>query len=416
VADWHLWLPPALSKPRFRLYTAGHLVSVIGGWIQQVALAWLVFRLTQSAFLLGLTGFLLNIFYLLLGPLAGVAADRLPRLPTLIVIDVVLASLSVWLAFMALAGVDSINAYLAVAALIGIANAFEMPVRQTLIKDIVEDRHLVTSALGMSAMVFNLGRMIGPSIAGLLLVHVSEAWCFVVNALSYVAIIGALLAMRLPRTHAAAATGAQPAGLRANLSVLLSFPAVRYLLPTVVAVGLFATPYVPLMPSIVAHFFDGQSSTLGALMSAAGIGAFASATYLSLQPGYARQIRLLSLAPLVVGLVIIAFAWSRLFPVSLLLLAALGASALISVNATNALLQQSVPDAWRGRVIALYSMSFAGTAPIGGLLAGTLAERIGLTATLTLNGALIVAAGLFGRRRLHNHPEALRGLIRSLSR
>lgn len=416
MADWHLWLPPALTKPRFRLYTAGHLVSVIGGWIQQVALAWLVFRLTQSALLLGLTGFLLNIFYLLLGPLAGIAADRLPRLPTLIVIDVVLASLSVWLAFMALAGVDSINAYLAVAALIGIANAFEMPVRQTLIKDIVEDRHLVTSALGMSAMVFNLGRMIGPSIAGLLLVHVSEAWCFVVNALSYVAIIGALLAMRLPRAPAAAATGAQPAGLRANLSVLLSFPAVRYLLPTVVAVGLFATPYVPLMPSIVADFFDGQSSTLGALMSAAGIGAFVSATYLSLQPGYGRQIRLLSLAPLVVGLVIMAFAWSRLFPVSVLLLAALGASALISVNATNALLQQSVPDAWRGRVIALYSMSFAGTAPIGGLLAGILAERIGLTATLTLNGALIVAAGLFGRWRLHNHPEALRGLMRSLSR
>jgi MFS family permease len=317
---------------------------------------------------------------------------------------------------MALAGVDSINAYLAVAALIGIANAFEMPVRQTLIKDIVEDRHLVTSALGMSAMLFNLGRMIGPSIAGLLLVHVTEAWCFVINAVSYLAIICALLAMRLPRAPAAAPTGTQPAGLRANLSVLLSFPAVRYLLPTVVAVGLFATPYVPLMPSIVAHFFDGQSSTLGALMSAAGIGAFASATYLSLQPGYGRQIRLLSLAPLAVGLVIIAFAWSRLFPVSLFLLAALGASALISVNATNALLQQSVPDAWRGRVIALYSMSFAGTAPIGGLLAGTLAERIGLTATLTLNGALIVAAGLFGRWRLHNHPEALRGLMRSLSR
>lgn len=416
MADWHLWLPPALTKPRFRLYTAGHLVSVIGGWVQQVALAWLVFRLTQSAFLLGLTGFLLNIFYLLLGPLAGMAADRLPRLPTLIMIDFVLAALSVWLALMALAGVDSVNAYLAVAALIGIANAFEMPVRQTLIKDIVEDRRLVTSALGMSAMVFNLGRMIGPSIAGLLLIHVSEAWCFLVNALSYVAIIGALLAMRLPRATPATATGTQPEGLRANLSALLSFPAVRYLLPTVVAVGLFATPYVPLMPSIVAGFFDGQSSTLGMLMSAAGIGAFASATYLSLQPGYGRQIRLLSLAPVAVGLVLIAFAWSRLLPLSLLLLAGLGAAALLSVNATNALLQQSVPDGWRGRVVALYSMSFAGTAPIGGLLAGTLAERIGLTATLTLNGALIVAAGLFGRWRLHNHPEALRGLMRSLSR
>jgi MFS family permease len=417
VADWHLWLPPALTKRRFRLYTAGHLVSVIGGWIQQVALAWLVFRLTNSIFLLGLTGFLLNIFYLLLGPVAGIAADRLPRLPMLIVIDVVLAALSLWLAAMNLAGVESVNAYLAVATLIGVANAFEMPVRQTLIKDIVEDRPLISSALGMSALVFNLGRMIGPAIAGALLVYLPEAWCFVINALTYTAIIAALLAMRLPRTTTiAAATGAEAEGLRGSITVLMSFPAVRYLLPTVVAVGLFATPYLPLMPSIVAHFFDGQSSTVGLLMSSAGIGALVSAAYLSLQPGYGRQLRMLALAPMAVGLVLIAFAWSRFLPLSMLLLAGLGASALVSANATNALLQQSVPDAWRGRVIALYSMSFAGTAPIGGLLAGFLAERVGLEATLTVNGALIVAAGLFGRWRLHNHPEALRGLMRSLSR
>jgi len=417
VADWHLWLPPALTKRRFRIYTLGHVISVTGGWIQQVALAWLVFRLTNSIFLLGLTGFLLNIFYLLLGPVAGLAADRVPRLPTLILIDLVLAALSVWLALMALAGVDSINAYLAVATLIGIASAFEMPMRQTLFKDIVEERALITSAIGVSAMVFNVGRMVGPALAGVLLVYVSEAWCFVINAVSFAAIIGALLAMRLPRASAPSpAVGARPEGFWANLAMLMAFPAVRYLLPTVAAVGLLATPYVPLMPSIVVHFFDGRSSTVGLLMSAAGLGALVSATYLSLQPGYGRQIRLVTVAPLAVGCALVAFAWSRTLPVSMLLLAALGASVLVSVNATNALLQQSVPDEWRGRAIGLYSMSFAGTAPIGNILAGTLAERIGLAATLTLNGALILAAGAFARWRLHNHPEALRGLMRSLSR
>jgi MFS family permease len=417
VADWHLWLPPALTKRRFRLYTAGHTISVIGGWIQQVALAWLVFRLTNSIFLLGLTGFLLNIFYLLLGPVSGLAADRLPRLPTLIVIDLVLAALALWLALMGLAGIETVSAYLAVATLIGIANAFEMPVRQTLFKDIVEDRALVTSAIGVSAMVFNVGRMVGPAVAGVLLVYVSEAWCFAINALSYAAIIGALIAMRLPRAAAPVpAAGTRPTGFRANLTVLMAFPAVRYLLPTVVAVGLFATPYVPLMPSIAAHFFDGRSSTVGLLMSAAGLGALASATYLSLQPGYGRQIRLVTVAPLAVGCALVAFAWSRSLALSLLLLAALGATVLVSVNATNALLQQSVPDEWRGRAIGLYSMSFAGTAPIGNILAGSLAERVGLAVTLTLNGALIVAAGVFARWRLHNHPEALRGLMRSLSR
>ena len=416
MADWHLWLPPALAKQRFRLYTAGHTVSVIGGWIQQVALSWLVFRLTNSIVLLGLTGFLLNIFYLALGPVAGLAADRLPRLPALIAVDALLAGLAVLLALLGLAGVESIDAYLAVAALIGIVNAFEMPLRQTLLKDIVGDRALVTSAIGVSAMVFNVGRMVGPAVAGILLVYISEAWCFVLNALSYAAIIAALLAMRLPRASAAAATGVQPQGFRASLALLMSFPAVRYLLPTVVAIGLFATPYVPLMPSIVAHFFDARSSTVGILMSSAGLGALVSATYLSLQPGHGRQIRMVTTAPLAVGLALAGFAWCRILPVSMLLIAGVGASVLISVNATNALLQQSVPDAWRGRVIGLYSMSFAGTAPIGALVTGSLAERIGLAATLTLNGALIVAAGLFARWRLHNHPEALRGLMRSLGR
>jgi MFS family permease len=417
VADWQLWLPPALSKPRFRLYVAGHSVSVIGGWIQQVAIAWLVFRLTNSAFLLGLAGFLLNIFYLLLGPLAGLAADRLPRLKTLIVIDIVLAALSTLLVGLAAAGVETVAAYLGVAALIGAANAFEMPVRQTLIRIIVEERALVTSALGMSAMVFNVGRMVGPAIAGIVLAYLSEAWCFALNALSYAAIIAALLAMRLPPEPAwpAASLGAAQS-FSESLQVLFAFPAVRYFLPVCVALGLLATPYVPLMPSIVSHFFDGQSSTLGLLMSSAGIGALASATYLSLQPGYGRQIRLMTIAPLAVGAALALFAWSRNLPLSLLLLAVLGGAALLGVNATNAMLQQSVPDAWRGRVIGLYSMSFAGTAPIGGLIAGYGAERIGLTATLTINGLLIIAAGFASRWRLHNHPEALRGLMRSLTR
>jgi len=416
MPDWHLWLPPALTKRRFRIYIAGHGVSVIGGWIQQVALAWLVYRLTGSIFLLGVTGFLLNIFYLLLGPVAGLAADRLPRLRTLIGIDVALAACSVLLAAMVGLGVTSIAAYLAVATLIGIANAFEMPMRQTLFKDIVEDRAMITSAIALSALVFNIGRMVGPAVAGLVLIYLSEAWCFAINAASYLAIVAALVGMRLPPAKARATAGVQPLGLRASLAVLASFPVVRYLLPTVAAVGLFATPYVPLMPSIVAHFFDGQSTTVGLLMAAAGLGALATSSYLALQPTYSRQLRMVSAAPLAVGLVLIAFAWSRILPISLVLLAGLGGSIMIAVNTTNALLQQSVPDEWRGRVIGVYSMSFAGTAPIGGLASGWLADRIGLTTTLTINGALIVAAGLLARWRLHNHPEALRGIMRSLSR
>jgi MFS family permease len=416
MADWRLWLPPALGKRRFRLYAAGHSVAVIGAWIQQVALSWLVFRLTDSIFLLGVTGFLLNIFYLLLGPAGGLAADRLPRLRLLIAIDLFLSACAGALAVMAASGVTSVAAYLAIATLIGAANAFEMPVRQTLVRVIVEERALVTSALGVSAMVFNIGRMVGPAIAGAVLAYFSEAWCFVLNAVSYAGIIAALLAMQLPPEPSRAPGGVAAQSFASSMSVILAFPAVRYLLPTVVAVGLFATPYVPLMPSIVAHFFDGQSSTVGLLMSAAAVGALLAGGYLSLQPRYGRQIRMMTTAPLVVGTALALFAWSRTLPLSALLLALLGGGALIGANATNSMLQQSVPDEWRGRVIGLYSMSFAGTAPIGGLLAGWMADRFGLTVTLTLNGVLIVGAGVVGRWRLHNHPEALRGLMRSLTR
>jgi MFS family permease len=415
VPSWRPWLPPALEKPRVRIYVAGHVVSVLGDWCQFVALSWLVYRLSGDVFLLGLTGFLLNISYLLLSGFAGSLADRLPRLKFLIAVDLVLAALSATLAAFVFAGVTNVAAYLVVATLIGIGKAFEMPVRQSLFKDIVEDKALLASAIALSAMTFNLGRMVGPALAGTLLLFVSEGWCFTLNALTFAAIIAALLAMRLPvSANTTSAPPIKTVPIAERLAAITAFPGVRYLLPTVAALGLFATPYVALMPSIVTEFFDGRSSTVGVLMGAAGVGAFAAAAYLSMQPGYQRQLRLVSAAPLFVGLALLGFAWSRSLPLSIALLAALGTSMMLGSNTTNALLQQSVPDEWRGRVIGIYAMSFAGTAPIGQLLAGALAARIGLTATLTINALIIIAAGLLGRRRIHQHPEALRELVKSL--
>jgi MFS family permease len=414
VVNWRLWMPPALEKPRVRLYAAGHIVSVFGNWLQQIALAWLVYRLTGDVFLLGLTGFLLNISYLLFGGVAGVLVDRLPRMQFLIAIDVASATLAVVLAVMVFSGVTAITPYLVVAAMIGIASGFEMPVRQSLFKDIVEDKALLPSAIALSALVYNTGRMLGPAIAGVLLLYVSEGWCFLLNALSYVAIIAALFAMKLPAAARRAAPPRAHQSLRESWHVLAAFPGVRYLLPTAAALGLFVTPYASLMPSIAAEFFDGKPSTVGLLMGAAGVGAFASALYLSLQPGYQRQLRLASVAPFITGAAVIAFALSRSLLASVLLLAMLGASMMLSTNSINALLQQSTPDEWRGRVIGLYAMAFAGTAPIGALLGGALAAQIGLTATLALGGALTVLAGALSRWRLHTHPEAMRTLVRAL--
>jgi MFS family permease len=412
VANWRLWLPPAVEKRRVRVYVAGHIVSVLGNWFQQVALSWLVYRLTGSVFLLGLTGFLLNIFYLLLGSLAGAASDRLPRMPLLVVVDIILASLAALLAGLVIAGVSDIRAYLVVATLCGIANAFEMPVRQSLFKEIVEDKSLLPGAIAVSAMVFNLGRLAGPAMAGFVLLFVSEAWCFLFNALSYAAIIVALVKMKLPPSAFEAHPGSGRVNFLANLEVVTALPAIKYLLPTVVALGLFATPYVHLMPSIVAAFFDGRSSTVGVLMAAGGSGAFLTASYLAMQPGVYRQLRLLSIAPMVVGAALLVFAFSRSLSLSIICLMLLGGSMMLTSNTTNALLQQSAPEEWRGRVIGLYTMAFAGTAPLGNLLAGWTASKIGLTATLAINGLLIMAAGVVGRQRLQHHPEAMRAMVR----
>jgi MFS family permease len=388
-----------------RQYAAGHAVAVLGTWVQQTALAWLVYRLTGSVFMLGVMGFLLQIPFLLLGPFTGRFVDRMPKLPLLIAIDVAISALSCGLALMAYSDVHSVPLYLAAAVLLGSLNAFEMPARQSLLARIVEDRALMPSALGVSATLFNGGRMIGPALAGAALLYVSEAWCFLFNAISNLGIIVALLAMRLePEDMRQAKARVQP-GIISSFATLWSLPPVRILVPLMAVVGLFGVPYIHLMPSIAADFFQGSASTFGLLMSAAGLGALTAAATISMQRGTDTQRSLIALAPAVLGIALALFAMSRSLPVSFLLLVVIGGSVMCCANSANVLLQQSVSDEWRGRVIGLYAMSFQGIAPVGTLLSGFVASHIGLSATLLINGIAIAAAGLLARHRFTHHPE-----------
>jgi MFS family permease len=408
VPPFAMYLPPALGKKRVRIYAAGHAVSVLGGWLQQIALSWLVYRLTGSVFLLGLTGFLLQIPYLILGPFTGAVVDRLPRLPLLIVIDLILAGLAVALAVMTVRGVTDIRAYLGVATCIGIASAFELPARQSLFTTIVDDdRSLLPSAIALSGVIFNAGRMVGPAIAGLMLLYLSEAWCFAINAVSFFGIIAALVAMKLPPQVPQARSAKDKTTLADSFTFLWSLPPVRFLLPMTACVGLFGVSYIHLMPSIVSSFFSGSSSLVGLLMSGAGIGAMSSAVFLSMQRSTSRHARVVTLAPIVLGAAIFLFALSRNITVSFVLLAVIGATIMLTSASTNILIQNAVPDAWRGRAIGLYSMSFQGMAPIGNLLAGTMASWIGLSATLVLNSVVILAAAYYLRSRVISQPNAL---------
>lgn len=402
-----LWLPPALEVPRMRLYALGHGVSVLGSWIQATALAWMVFRLTGSVSMLGVMGFLLQIPFLLLGPVTGSIVDRLPRLRLLMAIDVLLACVSFALALLAWFDVKTVWPYLVAALLHGSLNAFEMPTRQALLARIVEDRALVPSALGVSATLFNAGRLVGPAVAGVALLFVSETWCFVANGLSNLFIIWTLVKMALPRETPKTAMSAARPGLLEGLAVLSKLPAVRYLVPLMAMVGLCGVPYVHLMPSIAANFFGGQSGTFGMMMSASGLGALSAALFLSMQRGVNVQRRIVALAPLALGAGFLGLALSRSFPLSLIFLVVIGAAVMCSANSTNVLLQQSVPDDWRGRVVGLYAMSFQGLGPIGTLFSGFVASEIGLAKMLMINAAVLIIAALVVGARLRANPEVM---------
>jgi MFS family permease len=408
-------LPPALIKPRFQLFSAGQAVSVMGGWIQTVALSWLVYRLTNSVFMLGLTGFLLQIPHLFVAPVAGFIVDRLPRVKFLIAINLTLSFLAAILAVLTLAGVSAIWPYLCVAVLIGTVNACETPARQSLLATIVEDRALLPSAIGVNSMLFNTGRMIGPAIAGILLLRVSEGVCFAVNSVSFAGIVGALIAMRLPDVPPKTSHVAPRAALRETLQHLTALPAARYLLPLASSAALFALPLTQLMPSIAVEFFDGHSGTMGLLMSASGFGALSAAAFIAFQQGYRTQFRLVQIAPAVAGIGLLAFSQSHSLWISLPLLAVIGASVLSTSVSTNTLLQQSVEDQWRGRIIGFYVMCFVGLAPLGNLMAGFLAGHIGLRTTLAINGALMALSALIAQVRLRSNPATLDSLHRSLS-
>lgn len=408
------FLPPAFAKPRFRIFAAGQAVSVVGSWIQQVALAWLVYRLTNSVFLLGLTGFLLQIPHLFIAPVAGFVIDRVPRVKALIAINSALCVLSSILAALALAGVTRIEPYLALAVLIGICNACESPARQTLLGAIVEERALLPSAIGFNSVLFNSGRLIGPAIAGVLLQAFSEGLCFSLNALSFIAIIGALFAMRLKDEPVASAAKGNTTSVRETIRRLLDLPVARYLLPSASAVAMFALPLSHLMPSLAVEFFNGDARTVGMLLSASGAGALLAALFLSMQKSHRVQLRLVQVAPFIAGLAMIAVSQSRTLWLTMPLLALVGAFVLSTSVSTNTLMQQSVDDSWRGRVIGFYFTFFIGMAPLGNLLAGALASKFGLATTLALNGTMMALAAVIAQLRLRTTPGGMTRLRESV--
>jgi MFS family permease len=400
----------ALKYRNFRLFFFGQGLSLVGTWMQQIAMIWLVYRLSGSAFLLGLVGFCSQVPILLFSSLAGVYTDRWNRHRTIIVTQSLAMLQAVVLVALTLTGVVTVWQVILLSIFLGMVNAFDMPARQAFLIQMIEGRDHLPSAIGLNSSMFNVARLVGPAIAGFLIAVAGEWLCFLLNAISYVAVLAALLAMRVaPR-----ASNGPPKHVLLELKdgflYAFGFHPIRALLLLLAIVSLAAMPLLVLMPIFATNVLHGGPQTLGLLTAAMGVGALAGALLVASRKtvlGLGRQIAWSSIA---FAVCVIAFSFSSVLWISLVLLAAVGFFMMMETAATNTILQTIVEEDKRGRVMSFYATAFVGMAPLGSLLAGSLASRIGAVHTVQLAGAMCIAGALLFTRQL----PVLRRMIRPI--
>jgi MFS family permease len=386
----------ALDNRNFALFFAGQGLSLCGTWMQSLAQSWLIYRLTGSPLLLGLVGFVSQVPVLGFGLLGGVLADRWPRHRLLLITQTLSLLQAMILAGLTLSGHITIGWIMGLAAVLGLINALDMPVRQSFIADLVPRADL-PSAIGLNSSAFNAARIIGPSVAGFLVAAVGEGVCFLVNALSFLAVIGCLLAMEVPQ-KAKAAQAHAIIFLAEGLRYARSTPHVRAVLALIAVLSLTAMPYTVLLPVFAGNVLHTDAHGLGWLMAATGMGALAGALRIARRGTIRGLGRLIAGAALLFGVSLLALAASTALWFSILVLLAVGYGMITGMAGCNTLLQSLVPDHLRGRVMSLYTLFFLGMAPIGSLMAGALAAHLGTPLTIAAGGiGAILGAILFWR-------------------
>ena len=345
----------ALHHRNYRLFFAGQSVSLVGTWVTRIATSWLVYRLTGSALLLGLTGFAGQIPLLLLAPFAGVLADRWNRHRILVITQVLSAMQSLALGGLALSGRITVTHVILLQIAQGIINSFDTPARQAFVVEMVDDRADLANAIALNSSMFNASRIIGPTIGGLIIAAVGEGWCFMIDALSYVAVIASLVAMRLPARTEQREREDILTELRSGFGYAFGSAPVRELLLNVAIVGVMGMPYTVLMPVFAAKILHGGASTQGLLMTAAGAGALAGTVYLASRHSVLGLGKVIIVATLLLGVGLIAFAYSRTLPLSMAVLPLVGAGMMLQAASANTILQTIVDEHMRGRVMALPS-------------------------------------------------------------
>ena len=398
----------ALRHRNYRLFFGGQSVSLIGTWITRVATSWLVYRLTGSALLLGVVGFCGQIPTLVLAPFAGVMVDRHDRHRILIITQILSALQSLALALLALPGIINVGEILFLQVVQGVINAFDTPARQSFIVDMIEDRADLPNAIALNSTMVNGSRIIGPSIGGIVIAAVGEGWCFMIDAISYIAVIISLLAMQVEKKARREATSRVVEELREGFMYMSRSVPMRSALMLLALVATMGMPYTVLMPAIARATLHGGPHTLGFLMTASGMGALAGALYLASRRSVLGLGRAMVLATLAFGIGLIGFSLSRTLWLSLLLLPIVGGGMMVETASTNTILQTIVDEHMRGRVMSFYTMAFLGTAPLGSLIAGLAADRIGAPATILLGGIACVGGAIWFAMRLSRIRDVLR--------
>jgi len=385
----------ALGNRNYRLYFFGQGVSLIGTWMQQIALSWLIYRLTHSEFMLGLTAFTSQIPSFMAMPVAGALADRMNRHKLLILTQTLAMIQAFILAWLTLAGVIHIGLIIALGVMIGLISALDMPTRQSFLIEMIEDPKHLNNAIALNSSLMNAARLIGPAIAGFLVAWVGEGYCFLINGLSYIAVIMALCAMNVKPRLQEARKAPLLHHIRDGFSYAFGFLPIRSLILYMAVISLVGMPYMVLMPVYAKDIFHGNAQTLGMLMGAAGSGALVGALCLANRKNVLGLGNWIIAASGTFSLGIIAFSFSHFLPLSLLILTAVGFGMMLQLGAINIVLQTLVEEDKRGRVMSLFTMAFMGMAPIGSLMAGALAQKIGVSTTLFGSGIICLMAALW---------------------
>jgi MFS family permease len=401
----------ALDHRNYRLFFSGQSVSLIGTWMTRIATSWLVYRLTNSAFLLGVVGFAGQIPSFLLAPFAGVLVDRWNRHHLLVATQALAMAQSLALATLTLTGVVKIWHVIVLSAFQGVINAFDMPARQAFVVEMVDRREDLSNAIALNSSMVNAARLLGPSLAGVIIAAVGEGWCFMLDGVSYLAVIASLLLMWLPR---AVAVQIEEEDLfrqiREGWRYIIGFPPIRNMLLLLALVSLVGMPYTVLMPVFATEILGGGPYTLGWLMAASGVGALMGALFLAARKTVLGLGKFIPMMAAAFGVGLIAFSFSRALWLSLLLMVVTGLGFMVQMAVSNTLLQTIVEEDKRGRVMSFYAAAVMGTTPFGSLLAGLVAARIGAPYTLLISGICCIIGAVWFARTL----PALRRDIRPI--